>query len=95
VAEGQGHARDHARYLRVGRTTIERAEAVIEAVEDEPEDTSSHDATRHNGDEVRPVLEWQQFFQGAIPAEGTDVACRGPSGFSTRDSSGSNKTASS
>ena len=33
VAEGQGHARDKiARYLGVGRTTIERAEAVVEEI---------------------------------------------------------------
>src|SRR3984885_6477655 len=43
VAEGQGtapgEARDKiARYLGVGRTTIERAEAVVEAAEDEPEE---------------------------------------------------------
>jgi N6-adenosine-specific RNA methylase IME4/ParB-like chromosome segregation protein Spo0J len=43
VAEGQraypGETRDKiARYLGVGRTTIERAEAVIEAAEDEPEE---------------------------------------------------------
>jgi N6-adenosine-specific RNA methylase IME4/ParB-like chromosome segregation protein Spo0J len=43
VAEGQGayggEVRDKiARYLGVGRTTIERAEAVIEAAEDEPEE---------------------------------------------------------
>ncbi|MDX2181574.1 MAG: MT-A70 family methyltransferase [Bryobacteraceae bacterium] len=42
VAEGQGpvgDARDKiARYLGVGRTTIERAEAVVEAAEEEPED---------------------------------------------------------
>jgi N6-adenosine-specific RNA methylase IME4/ParB-like chromosome segregation protein Spo0J len=38
VAECQGDARDRiARYLGVGRTTIERAEAVVEAAEDEPE----------------------------------------------------------
>lgn len=37
VAEGQGDARDKiARYLGVGRTTIERAEAIIEAAEDDP-----------------------------------------------------------
>jgi ParB-like chromosome segregation protein Spo0J len=34
-----GDARDNiARYLRVGRTTIERAEAVVEAAEEEPEE---------------------------------------------------------
>src|SRR3984893_17287937 len=43
VGEGQGayagDARDKiARYLNVGRTTIERAEAVIEAAEEEPEE---------------------------------------------------------
>ena len=43
VAEGQraspGDARDKiARYLGVGRTTIERAEAVVEAAEEEPEE---------------------------------------------------------
>jgi N6-adenosine-specific RNA methylase IME4 len=43
VAECQraypGDARDNiARYLRVGRTTIERAEAVVEAAEEEPEE---------------------------------------------------------
>ena len=39
VAEGQGAARDKiARYLGVGRTTIERAEAVVEAAEEEPEE---------------------------------------------------------
>jgi N6-adenosine-specific RNA methylase IME4/ParB-like chromosome segregation protein Spo0J len=44
VAEGQrpssiGDARDNiARYLGVGRTTIERAEAVVEAAEEEPEE---------------------------------------------------------
>jgi N6-adenosine-specific RNA methylase IME4/ParB-like chromosome segregation protein Spo0J len=43
VAEGQGasggEARDKiAQYLCVGRTTIERAEAVVEAAEDEPEE---------------------------------------------------------
>ena len=43
VAEGQrassGDARDKiARYLGVGRTTIERAEAVVDAAEDEPEE---------------------------------------------------------
>jgi N6-adenosine-specific RNA methylase IME4/ParB-like chromosome segregation protein Spo0J len=38
-AEGQGDARDRiARYLGVGRTTIERAEAVVDAAEDEPEE---------------------------------------------------------
>jgi len=38
-AECQGDARDKiARYLGVGRTTIERAEAVIEAAEDDPEE---------------------------------------------------------
>ena len=35
----QGDARDNiARYLGVGRTTIERAEAVVEAAEEEPEE---------------------------------------------------------
>src|SRR3984885_13156508 len=43
VAEGKGagfgDTRDHiARYLGVGRTTIERAEAVLEAAEQEPEE---------------------------------------------------------
>lgn len=39
AAECQGDARDKvARYLGVGRTTIERAEAVIEAAEEEPEE---------------------------------------------------------
>ena len=39
MAEGQGDARDKiARYLGVGRTTIERAEAVVEAAEEEPEE---------------------------------------------------------
>jgi N6-adenosine-specific RNA methylase IME4 len=39
VAECQGAARDRiARYLGVGRTTIERAEAVVEAAEEEPEE---------------------------------------------------------
>src|SRR5437016_2204153 len=39
VAEGQGDARDKvARYLGVGRTTIERAEAVVEAAEQDPEE---------------------------------------------------------
>jgi len=39
VAEGQGDARDKiARYLGVGRTTIERAEAVIEAAEEDPDE---------------------------------------------------------
>jgi N6-adenosine-specific RNA methylase IME4/ParB-like chromosome segregation protein Spo0J len=43
VAEGQrgysGEARDKiARYLGVGRTTIDRAEAVVEAAEEEPEE---------------------------------------------------------
>lgn len=39
VAEGQGDARDKiARYLGVGRTTIDRAEAVVEAAEEEPEE---------------------------------------------------------
>jgi N6-adenosine-specific RNA methylase IME4 len=42
VAEGQesiGEARDKiAKYLGVGRTTIERAEAVVEAAEEEPEE---------------------------------------------------------
>src|ERR1039457_5601224 len=39
VAERQGAARDRiARYLGVGRTTIERAEAVVEAAEEEPEE---------------------------------------------------------
>jgi ParB/RepB/Spo0J family partition protein len=39
VAECQGDARDKiARYLGVGRTTIERAEAVVEAAEEEPEE---------------------------------------------------------
>ena len=38
AAEFQGDARDNiARYLRVGRTTIERAEAVMEAAEEDPE----------------------------------------------------------
>jgi N6-adenosine-specific RNA methylase IME4 len=37
VAEGQGETRDKvARYLGVGRTTIERAEAVVDAAEDDP-----------------------------------------------------------
>ena len=39
VAEGQGDARDKiARYLGVGRTTIDRAEAVMEAAEENPEE---------------------------------------------------------
>ncbi len=39
LEESQGDARDRiARYLGVGRTTIERAEAVIEAAEEEPEE---------------------------------------------------------
>lgn len=39
VAEGQGDVRDKiARYLGVGRTTIERAEAVVEAAEQEPDE---------------------------------------------------------
>src|SRR5450755_4150591 len=43
VAEGQraysGETRDNvARYLGVGRTTIERAEAVVEAAEEQPEE---------------------------------------------------------
>ena len=39
VAEGQGDARDKiARYLGVGRTTIERAEAVMEAAEEDPDE---------------------------------------------------------
>ena len=43
VAEGQrgypGDARDNiARYLCVGRTTIERAEAIVEAAEEQPEE---------------------------------------------------------
>ena len=39
VAEGQGDARDKiARYLGLGRTTIERAEAVLEAAEEDPEE---------------------------------------------------------
>jgi ParB/RepB/Spo0J family partition protein len=38
VAECQGAARDRiARYLGVGKTTIDRAEAVVEAAEEEPE----------------------------------------------------------
>ena len=39
ATEGQGEARDKiARYLGVGRTTIERAEAVVEAAEEDPEE---------------------------------------------------------
>lgn len=39
MAEGQGDARDKiARYLGVGRTTVEKAEAVVEAAEEEPEE---------------------------------------------------------
>lgn len=39
MAEGRGDVRDKiARYLRVGRTTIERAEAVVDAAEEEPEE---------------------------------------------------------
>jgi len=39
VAEGQGDTRDKiARYLGVGRTTIDRAEAVMEAAEEDPEE---------------------------------------------------------
>lgn len=39
LAERQGDARDNiARYLGVGRTTIEKAEAVIEAAEEAPDD---------------------------------------------------------
>ncbi len=39
VAEGQGDARDKiARYLGVGRTTVERAEAVVEAAEEDPDE---------------------------------------------------------
>ena len=39
ATEWQGDARDNiARYLRVGRTTIERAEAVVEAAEDDPDE---------------------------------------------------------
>lgn len=39
VAECQGAARDKiARYLGVGRTTIDRAEAVVEAAEEDPEE---------------------------------------------------------
>jgi N6-adenosine-specific RNA methylase IME4 len=39
VAECQGDARDNvARYLGVGRTTIERAEAVVEAAEGDPDE---------------------------------------------------------
>jgi ParB/RepB/Spo0J family partition protein len=39
VAERQGDARDKiARYLGVGRTTIERAEAVVDAAEEEPDE---------------------------------------------------------
>lgn len=39
VAEGQGDARDKiARYLGVGRTTVERAEAVVDAAEEAPEE---------------------------------------------------------
>jgi ParB/RepB/Spo0J family partition protein len=39
VAERHGEARDHiARYLGVGRTTIERAEAVVEAAEEQPDE---------------------------------------------------------
>lgn len=39
VAEGQGDARDKiARYLGVGRTTIDRAEAVMEAAEEDPDE---------------------------------------------------------
>ncbi len=39
--EGQGEARDKvARYLGVGRTTIDRAEAVVQAAEEEPEEYS-------------------------------------------------------
>jgi hypothetical protein len=38
-AEWQGDARDNiARYLGVGRTTIERAEAVMEAAEEDPDE---------------------------------------------------------
>ncbi len=41
VAEGQGDARDKiARYLGVGRTTVERAEAVVAAAEEDPEEYS-------------------------------------------------------
>jgi hypothetical protein len=37
VAECQGAARDKiARYLGVGKTTIDRAEAVVKAAEEEP-----------------------------------------------------------
>jgi ParB/RepB/Spo0J family partition protein len=39
VAECQGDARDRiARYLGVGRTTVERAEAVVEAAEEDPDE---------------------------------------------------------
>src|SRR5947209_16266520 len=39
MAESHGDTRDKiARYLGVGRTTIERAEAVVEAAEEEPEE---------------------------------------------------------
>lgn len=39
MAEGQGDARDRiARYLGVGRTTIEKAEEVVAAAEDAPDD---------------------------------------------------------
>src|SRR6202162_162047 len=39
MAEGQGDTRDKiARYLGVGRTTIERAEAVVDAAEERPEE---------------------------------------------------------
>jgi N6-adenosine-specific RNA methylase IME4/ParB-like chromosome segregation protein Spo0J len=39
VAEGQADARDNvAHYLGVGRTTIERAEAVVEAAEEDPDE---------------------------------------------------------
>ena len=39
AAESQGDARDNvARYLRVGRTAIERAEAVVQAAEEDPDE---------------------------------------------------------
>jgi N6-adenosine-specific RNA methylase IME4 len=39
VADCQGDARDNiARYLGIGRTTIERAQAVVEAAEEDPEE---------------------------------------------------------
>jgi ParB family chromosome partitioning protein len=77
VAECQGAARDKiARYLGVGKTTIDRAEAVVEAAEEEPEEYGHLVEQMDRSGKVAGAYRRLEVLKQARQLEATPPGCR-------------------